>query len=493
MKPTPPMLPGTPVVGNLLQFMKNPTQLFQRGIETVGPVFSIKLATQPAAVLIGPDYQQVFFTETDKKLSMHKTYRFLEAALGDVGFTSPPEIYYKQRPILHKPFKSEKMPGSVLVMQEEVQNWLDGLGTQGEFELTGEIVQVVQNVAAHALMGKAFREQAGREFWKLYLRIGQSLDPVLPPHLPLPKFIRRDQAKKKLRALLRPQIADRRAHPDRYNDMLQEIINSRYKDGTAMEDESVISQILGLMFAGHETTAGQAAWTIIQLLQHEEYLRMVQQEVATRLPHNQPLTPKILSSLTHVFWAVQETTRMHPSADLLIRHVEEDIEIGDYCIPKGWNLFVSPGLAQRQADLFAEPERYDPLRFGPGRQEDRQHRFSIIDFGGGVHKCAGMNFANNEMMVITSLLFQQFDLELVTKNPGTTYALGASRPEKTIIRYRRKSQPAAHVTSNTELAAEACPHMLLIQKQEDQQSEAEKCPYVPPVQETAQASEESNV
>jgi hypothetical protein len=45
-------------------------------------------------------------------------------------------------------------------------------------------------------------------------------------------------------------------------------------------------------------------------------------------------------------------------------------------------------------------------------------------------------------MVIT--LLQQFDLELVTKNPQTHYGLGAGRPEPTIIRYRRKqlAEPA---------------------------------------------------
>src|SRR5437879_13408547 len=100
---------------------------------------------------------------------------------------------------------------------------------------------------------------------------------------------------------------------------------------------------------------------------------------------------------------------------------------------------VNAGLAQRLGSLFTNPEKYDPLRYAPGREEDRQHRFSLIGFGGGTHKCAGMNFANNEMMIITALLFQQFDLELITKDPRVDYGLGAARPEKTYIRSKRKS------------------------------------------------------
>jgi sterol 14-demethylase len=88
-------------------------------------------------------------------------------------------------------------------------------------------------------------------------------------------------------------------------------------------------------------------------------------------------------------------------------------------------------------EWFSEPERFDPLRFAPERAEDRKHRFALIGFGGGTHKCAGMNFANNEMMTITALLFSQFALELRTRNPGLTYALGAVRPEAAWVRYRR--------------------------------------------------------
>lgn len=457
VKPTPPALAGAPVFGNTLQFMKDRDSLIRRGFEMLGPVFSLKLAGKPAAVLIGPEYHQMFFTETDKRLSMHKSYKFLAAAFGRVGFAGPPEVYSAQRSILHSPFKGEKMVKSIQVMQLEIQQWLDSLGEQGELELTGEICTLVQNVASHALMGRTFREQAGREFWDLYLILGKSLDAMLPPYLPLPKFIRRDRAKNKLRAMLRPILLERRTHPEQYDDFLQDFVNARYKDGRPVEDETILSLILGLMFAGHETTAGQAAWTIIELLRHPDYLALVQQEIARCLSPGQPIDGRTLSSLEHTYWAVQEVTRIHPSADMLWRRAEADIDIGEYIIPKDWNLMVSPGIAQRLPDLFTEAESFDPLRFAPDRKEDRRHRFAIIGFGGGVHKCAGMNFANNEMTMIAALLLQQFDLELLTKNPQPTHDLGATRPSKTIVRYRRKRAPALSGVSQ-QAAAMGCPY-----------------------------------
>ena len=79
----------------------------------------------------------------------------------------------------------------------------------------------------------------------------------------------------------------------------------------------------------------------------------------------------------------------------------------------------------------------DTVRYAPGREEDKQHRFALIGFGGGVHKCAGMNFANMEMTIITALLLQQFDLQLLTPNPTVEHGLGASRPTPTHSGCRR--------------------------------------------------------
>ncbi len=107
MKPTPPQIPGQPLIGNTLEFIKDWHGLLQGGFEAFGPIFTIKLLNRRAVVLIGPEYQEMFFTETDKKLSLHKTYRYLKAAFGEVAFVVSPELYYQQRPIFQMPFKHD--------------------------------------------------------------------------------------------------------------------------------------------------------------------------------------------------------------------------------------------------------------------------------------------------------------------------------------------------------------------------------------------------
>ena len=434
----PPKLSGLPLVGSALEFNKDHNGLFARGYEELGSIFSFKLGPKLATVLIGPENQEVFFKETDTRLSMHKTYKFLKALFGDIAFAVPPETYFRQRPILHAPFKGGKMASYVQTMQEEVQLWLDSLPNEGEMEIISELTTLIQHIAAHCLMGKTFHEQMGDEFWSQFVDLVAALDPLLPPNLPLPKFFRRDKAKKKLNEMLVPIIEERRQNPENYDDFLQDFINSQYEDGEKVEDDIIIGMVLGLMFAGHETTLGQAAWGIIQLIQNPGYQALLQEEIITQFPVNTQVTGKVLRGLKHLQWAVDETSRMHPSADMLIRLAEVDLEIGGYRIPKDSVLFISPVVTQSLPEYFKNPKNYDPLRFSPERQEDKQHRFLMSGFGGGVHKCTGMNFAVNEMMVITALLFQQFDLSLVTENPTVYHGMGASKPNSTVIRYKRK-------------------------------------------------------
>lgn len=439
-QPIPPMVSGAlPVLGHALEFRSDRTALVRRGFEEHGKIFGIKLANQNVAILVGPEYHRTFFMETDKALNIEEPYHFLTATFGEVLFLAPHEVYLDQRPLVMEAFRREKMLHYADVMQEVVQAWLDGLDDSGEIDLVSEITYLVQEVAGNCFLGREVHQQLGREFWDLYLDLSKALDPLLPPNLPLPKFRRRDRAKARLKGILQPVIAERRQHPDRYDDFLQDLVNKRDADGRLADEELIVNLLLALMFAGHETTAGQAAWTLILLLQNPDYLRLVQEEIQQVAPDGVHIDPKRMMQLEHIAWAVREVERMRPSVDMLMRTVKEDLPVGDYVVPQGWLAQVAQDVAHNLPVLFEDPDTFDPLRYAPGRAEDKQDRFALIGFGGGTHKCIGMNFANMEMTVITALLFRQFDLELVTRHPQVERGLGASRPDKAVVRYRRRN------------------------------------------------------
>jgi sterol 14-demethylase len=439
----PPEWPGLPVLGSALDFQRDRTTLLRRAYNRLGPIFTIRLGNRPTVVLVKPEYHEFFFTETDKKLRMDKPYEFLAAMFGKIAFTASPEVYQEQRHILLAPFQGRKMPGYIAVMQQEVEAWMANLGEQGDFELVSELEKLTLYVAAHALLGRKFRQHVGPEFWRAYRDLAAGMSPILPPHWPLPRFRRRDRAKAQLHAMIGGLITERRssAQSSESGDFLQDFIDATYKDGRPVEDALITNLITALVFAGHETTAGQASWTIIELLRHPDYLQRVLDEQAHALTPGAPLELGRFRQLQYTEWALREVERMHPSADILLRYNAEGYTLGGYDVPEGWFTMVSAGLAHRLPELFRDPDRFDPLRFSPDREEDKQHRFALIGFGGGTHKCAGMSFAMNEMTLITTLLLQHFDLELLTPDPVVTFGLGASRPTPTHIRYRRRAVP----------------------------------------------------
>lgn len=436
-KPTPPFVSGgLPFLGHALEFQRDSEKLDRRGEAEHGDVYAIKLLGKNVAVVTGAEHNKRFYLETDHDLNISHAYSFLRASFGEVLFIAPKETYENQRPVLQAIFGRSQMARYAQAMQIEVQKWLDSLDESGEMDISGEMLSLTQHVAGHAFIGPDYREELTEEFWEAYEHISRSIDPLMPQNLPLPKFRRRDQAKAFIEKELMGVIARRRQHPGQYDDLITQLFTQPQADGSPMSDGEIITLFMGLLFAGHETTAGQAAWTVIHLLHHPDYLALVQAEIDEHVKPGQPLDGGTLRNLKHTYWAVEETSRLKPSAPMQLRIVEQPFDVNGYTVPAGWMIRVNAANSHHQPDVFADSERYDPLRFAPDRKEGST--YDIVSFGGGMHKCTGMNFAKNEMAVITALLFQQFDLTLLTQETQVVTGLGANRPSATRIAYRRK-------------------------------------------------------
>jgi sterol 14-demethylase len=442
-KNTPPLVSGgLPVLGHALEMMRNRDRLFLRGFAEHGDIFAIKLGPQYAAVVSGAEHNKVFYTQTDRSLNMQDAYTFLKSSIGEVLFTANKETYYNQRPVLQEVFRRERMAQYIQAMNIEVQRWLDGLGESGEMDITAEMLRLTQFVAGRALIGPDYERELGSGFWASYGDISRSLDPLLPPHWPLPKFRRRDRAKSAIRKVFQGVIESRRKRPERYDDLITTLLQTPLKDGTVMNDQTIVSIFTGLLFAGHETTAGQAAWLVTLLLQHPEMLKRAQLEIESVLTAGETLDQEKISQLKFVSWAIDETTRMRPSADLQMRTVEEPLTLGNYELLRGWRVMVNAANSHFLPDVFHDPQRFDPLRWSPERGEGK-NPFAIVGFGGGMHKCTGMNFAKNEMAIITALIFQQFELELHSAEVHIVYGNGANHPSAVRVGYRRKARESS--------------------------------------------------
>jgi sterol 14-demethylase len=169
-----------------------------------------------------------------------------------------------------------------------------------------------------------------------------------------------------------------------------------------------------MTWAGHETTTAQTTWLLTDLLLHPEWFERVRAEVDAVLGDSpvREISWAQLGALKTLDMVIRESERLHPIAPMLQRVAKEDIEIAGYRIPKGDRVVVAPRLSQLDPREFPDPEIFRPERFDPNG-ECPANMDSLIGFGGGLHRCLGVNFARLEMKSIVAALVQRYDMELV--------------------------------------------------------------------------------
>jgi cytochrome P450 len=153
---------------------------------------------------------------------------------------------------------------------------------------------------------------------------------------------------------------------------------------------------------------------------HPEIARRAAQEVDAALGGRAPVHAD-LHHLPYLAQTIKETLRMFPpAASLFTRQAIEDVQIGEWHIPKGSMVLVTPYVLHHDARWFENPGRFDPDRFSPERSE-RIPRGAYLPFGLGPRVCIGSNFAAMEMALIAAMLLQRFEFRPL---PGQ----GAPRP-----------------------------------------------------------------
>lgn len=189
-------------------------------------------------------------------------------------------------------------------------------------------------------------------------------------------------------------IADKRKAPA--DDLISVLINARDSDGKLSEDELVLFCI-GLLAAGHETTANSINMSFVALCQHPEQLARLQAE------------PELIPA------AVEELLRYvnfgGGGAIPSVRITREEVCLGGTTIPAGEPVLWGGAFTNRDPAEFDDPDRLDVGR------EPKTH----LSFGAGAHYCLGAQLARMEM--------QEAFRGLLTRLPGLRMAIPMSEVE----------------------------------------------------------------
>jgi sterol 14-demethylase len=364
-----------------------------------------------------------------------------------VVFDAPVERLNEQLRILMPALRDKNMRTYADVFAAEVDGMVGKWGETGEIDVLEFTAELTTYTSSHCLLGAEFRHGMNEEFARVYaaLEAGVNAIAYVNPYLPLPVFRRRDRARARLVGMITANIEQRRAARTSADDALQVLMDSRYSDGTALTPNEITGILTAAMFAGHHTSSGTAAWTLIELLRSPSWLERARDEVDALFARDGAITYQGLREVPVLESVIKEVLRLHPPLIILMRGVVEDFRVAGATVPAGRLVAISPPVSHQIAELFAEPERFDPDRYSHGREEDAE-TFGWIPFGGGHHRCSGSAFAMMQLKAITARLLHRWSFELA--QPPATYVHDYTKmvvqPKHPCrVRYRRR--PGARV------------------------------------------------
>lgn len=440
-RPLPRLRGGLPLLGHALAFGRDPLHLLSRGYAEHGEVFEFLMAGSYFVLFAGPEAHDAFFRAPETRLSAREVYQFTVPIFGKgVAYDVETERMAEQLGFLFPSLRDSEMQRYAGVMQHEAEHFVSGWSREGVFDLPAATNALTVNVASRCLLGAEIRDRLDDEFASLFhdLQGGINTLGFFAPHVPTPRHRRRDRARRKFSTLVGGILENRRLDGVQANDFMQGLMDARYRDGTRLSDEEITGLLLTVLFAGQHTSAVLAAWTLIELVQHPDYLQRVRREFEEVYENDKRLTLQSLKRQTVLDNAVRECERMHPPLIFLIRKVREDFRFGSHLIPAGRLAAVSPLLSHRLADVFERPNSWDPDRFAEPRNEHKQHTHTLIGFGGGKHRCMGMHFAYLQIKALLTVLLGRFDFELTGPPPTPDYKSWVTGPRLPCrARYRK--------------------------------------------------------
>ena len=433
--------------GHLDELSTDPIGLFKRVREECGDVGIFQLADREVALVSGAAANEAFFRASEEDLDQAAAYPFMTPIFGEgVVFDASPE---RRSEMLHnQALKGAHMKNHAVTIPLEVERMIADWGDSGEIDLLEFFAELTIYTSSTCLVGKKFREQLDGRFAHLYHDLEKGTDPIayVDAHADIESFRKRDAAREGLVALVQEIMDTRIAEPDESDDkdLLDVLVSIRDEEGNLRFTADTITGIfISMMFAGHHTTSGTAAWTLIELLRHPDYMKQVTDELDEIYSGGAEYSFGAMRQIPKLESALKEALRLHPPLIVLMRVVQNEFIVEDFEITAGQTIAASPAISNRLPEDFPNPDSFDPDRYLEPRQEDLANRWTWIPFGAGRHCCVGAQFAIMQLKAIFSVLLQNYEFEMSQpsesyKNDHSKMVVQLAQPCK--VKYRKRAR-----------------------------------------------------
>jgi len=433
--------------GHLEELRRDPIGLMSRVRAECGDVGQFRLADRDVVLLTGAEANEFFFRAPETALDQAEAYPFMTPIFGEgVVFDAPPE---RRREMLHNQALRDKfMRGHASTIADEVTTMVGSWSDVGTIDLLDWFAELTIYTSSACLIGRKFRRELDRRFAELYHDLEQGTDALayVDPYAEIETFAQRDAARIGLVQLVQA-IMDRRSSAPAGDvedkDLLDVLMSIKDEDGAPrFSTDHVTGMFISMMFAGHHTTSGTAAWTLIELLRHPDEMRKVVEELDSLYANDEEVSYQALRSMPRLESAIKEALRLHPPLILVLRVAKEELEVKGYRIAPGKLVGASLSVSNRIPEDFPDPDAFVPERYLDPRSEDQANPWTWIPFGAGRHRCVGAPFAMMQLKAIFSVLLQGWEFELAQpsesyRNDHSKMVVQLARP--CAVRYQRRA------------------------------------------------------
>jgi cytochrome P450 len=296
--------------------------------------------------------------------------------LGNGLMVSEGAFWKNQRRMIQPAFHDKAIGALANVISaanlELLKKWKDAARERESVNITSDISHMVLKIVLISIFGEDY-EQVAPHFNILSDESARNLQ-FAQRFTPLGKMV--------------SGVAGLRRKQNRTaTDMLGMLMAARDPSGQAMPDGQLVREIMTLIVAGHETTASTLSWTWYLLSKSPEAEEKLSREL-NAVPGSGSREIGDLAKSVYTRQVIEETLRLYPAGWLMTRVALKNDQLGDYFVPAGTEIYISPYLIQRHPAFWEAPDRFNPDRFGPDELRTR-HPMTMIPFSAGPRKCIG--------------------------------------------------------------------------------------------------------
>jgi cytochrome P450 len=340
-----------------------------------GDVFFAKAFGVDVCATNRPDHVQHVLRKNWRNYRKGFAIKRIAMLLGKGLMVSEGELWKTQRKLIQPAFHGAAIARIAGVVQDANERllaaWADAARAGRGVNITHDISHLVLECVLLAIFGDDY-ERAAAAFAILSDEAARDLGFA--------------QAFQPLRKVVAEIAERRRARGAIASDILGMLLAARDASGRpAMSDTQLVSEVITMVVAGHETTAITLGWVWFLLSQNPDVEARAHRELDG-------------GGEAFASQVIEEAMRLYPPGWLMTRRAIADDWLGEHRIRAGTEIYIAPYFIQRSPALWTDPQRFDPDRFSPERAAGRPE-LAMLPFSAGPRNCIGEAFARMEMQI----------------------------------------------------------------------------------------------